>query len=81
MRAMETERRVVRQLAGHLMMGGVFGASFAAYLLWSNTCHLREVIAGSEAPVVVTAAFVIGLAVNFAFTAAVTAFLFICEEG
>jgi hypothetical protein len=39
------------------------------------------VIGGSEAPVVLMAAFVIGLAVNFAFAAAVTAFLFICEEG
>ena len=81
MPSMENERRVVRQLTGHLLMGGGLGAGVATWLLWTNSFHLRDVIGNSEAPAIVYAIFVVGLAVNFAFTAAVTGFLFICDEG
>jgi hypothetical protein len=77
---MVEQRRLLRQLAGHLAMGASLGALFALWLLGTNFQHIFDVIAGSEAPLVMHAVFVLGLAAHFAFGAALTAFLFIVSE-
>jgi len=78
---MGSERRVVRQLAGHLLMGAVLGTSLALYLLLSNTLHVFDIVKASEAPAEVFAVFVVGLAAYVAFGATITGFLFMCDEG
>jgi uncharacterized membrane protein len=78
--AMHNERRLLRQLAGHLMMGASLGALFALWLLGTNFQRIFDVIAGSEAPIVMHAVFVTGLAAHFAFGAALTAFLLLTAE-
>uniref|UniRef100_Q07LB6 Uncharacterized protein n=1 Tax=Rhodopseudomonas palustris (strain BisA53) TaxID=316055 RepID=Q07LB6_RHOP5 len=78
--AMHNERRLLRQLAGHLMMGASLGALLALWLLETNFQRLFDVIAGSEAPIIMHAVFVTGLAAHFAFGAALTAFLMIGSE-
>jgi hypothetical protein len=77
---MGEQRRLLRQLAGHLMMGASLGALFALWLLGTNFQRIFDVIAGSEMPIVMHAVFVTGLAAHFAFGAALTAFLFIFSE-
>lgn len=77
---MGQQRQLIRQLAGHLLMGAVLGALFALWLLRTNFQHIFDVIAGSEAPLLMHTIFVGGLAAHFAFGAALTAFLFIVSE-
>jgi hypothetical protein len=74
------ERRLLRQLAGHFAMGATLGAGFALWLLAANTQRIAEVIAGCEAPITMRAILVMGLAVQFGFGAAVTAFLMLVVE-
>jgi hypothetical protein len=78
---MVEQRRLLRQLAGHLAMGASLGALVALWLLQTNFQHIFDVIAGSEMPIVMNAVFVVGLAAHFAFGAALTAFLFIVSES
>jgi hypothetical protein len=79
--AMIDVRQLLRQLAGHLMMGASLGALLAVWMLQTNFQRIFDVIAGSEMPVLMHAIFVIGLAGYFAFGAALTAFLFIVSDG
>jgi hypothetical protein len=74
------ERRKWRQVAGHFVMGAVFGAGFAGVLLFKNYFGLATAIATSEAPNTVRAVLVIGMAGSFAFCAAITGFLFLLAE-
>jgi hypothetical protein len=79
---LERERRLAWRLAGHFGMGAGLGAAFALSLLWSNAQRIFDVIAGSTAPVTLMVLMVVGLSVQFAFGAAITAFLLImAEEG
>ncbi|MGO3931275.1 hypothetical protein NP284_23540 [Rhodopseudomonas pseudopalustris] len=76
----EYERRKWRQIAGHFAMGAVFGAVFALVLLAGNYFGISNVIATSEAPLVVQIVFVAGMGGSFAFCAAITGFLFLVHE-
>ncbi|ABD07161.1 conserved hypothetical protein [Rhodopseudomonas palustris HaA2] len=74
------ERRKWRQVAGHFAMGAVFGALFAIVLLLGNYFGLAKVIDTSEAPMLIRAVLVVGIAGSFAFLAAITGFLFLVHE-
>jgi hypothetical protein len=79
-RASEMERRLLRQLAGHLAMGVALGSCFALGLLLSNAHGITSAIDGSEAPAIMRTIFVIGLAAHFGFGAALTGFLMLLSE-
>jgi hypothetical protein len=79
-RGFERERRLAWQLAGHFAMGAGLGAAFALWLLWSNTQRIFDLISGSTAPLTMTLVLVVGVSVQFAFGAAITAFLLIMSE-
>jgi hypothetical protein len=79
-RAADRERRLLRQIAGNLSMGAALGACFALWLLLTNVQGISTVIAGSDAPVIMRAIFVIGLAAHFGFAAALTAFVMLMSE-
>ena len=74
------ERRKWLQVAGHFAMGAVFGAVFAAIVLYKNYFGISTVIDTSEAPLMVRVIFVVGMAGSFAFCAAITGFLFLVHE-
>ncbi|RJF78849.1 hypothetical protein [Rhodopseudomonas palustris] len=74
------ERRKWRQVAGHFVMGAVFGAGFAIILLIGNYFGLAKVIDTSEAPMLIRVVLVVGIAGSFAFCAAITGFLFLVHE-
>jgi len=61
-------------------MGGALGMTLALVLLASNCQHLRDIIADSPAPYVLSSVFIGGLSIYLAFGAAVTGFLFILQE-
>jgi hypothetical protein len=50
-------------------------------LLASNCQHLRDIITGSPAPLVLSGVFTGGLSIYLAFGATLTGFLFILKEG
>jgi hypothetical protein len=79
-RATETERRLLRQLAGNFGMGAALGTLFAISLLMSNAHGIYSVIAGSEAPMIMNTIFVVGLAAHFGFGAALTAFAMLVTD-
>jgi hypothetical protein len=75
-----TDRWLFRQVACQAMMGGALGTTLALGLLALNCQHLRDIIAGSPAPYVLSSMFIGGLSIYLAFGAAVTGFLFILQE-
>lgn len=79
-RRRDYERKKWLQVAAHFGMGAVFGAIFAAIVLFQNYFGLSTVIATSEAPTLVRVVFVVGVAGSFAFLAAITGFLFLVHE-
>jgi hypothetical protein len=71
---------MLRQLAGNFGMGAALGACFAISLLMTNARGISSVIAGSEAPVIMNAIFVVGLAAHFGFGAALTVFAMLMTD-
>ena len=76
-----TDRWLARQLAHQALMGGALGTILALMLLASNCQHLRDIITGSPAPLVLSGVFFGGLSIYLAFGATFTGFLFILQEG
>lgn len=76
------DRWLARQLAHQALMGGALGTIVALMLLASNCQHLRDIITGSPAPLVLSGVFFGGgLSIYLAFGATFTGFLFTLQEG
>jgi len=76
-----TDRWLARQLARHALMGGAMGTMLALMLLASNCQHLRDIILGSLAPLVLAGVCIGGLSIYPAFGTTLSGFLLILQEG
>jgi len=74
------DRQFLRELTRHLLMGAALGMVFAALLLALDAQHLLDAILHSTAPVVALVVFVSGVAMYFAFGAAITGLHFVIME-
>jgi hypothetical protein len=76
-----SDRKLLQELALHLVMGASLGAVFAVVLLTFNAEHLLDVILHSSAPAITLVVFVFGVSVYFGFGAAITGFHFVIMEN
>ena len=72
-----TDRWLARQRTRQALMDTALGAILALMLVASNCQHLRDIIAGSPVPLVLSG----GLSIHLAFGATLTGFLLILQEG
>ena len=74
------DRKLLQEVAFHLMMGAALGAIFAILLLAFDAQHLLHVILHGTAPTPTLIVFVSFLSMYFGFGAAITGFHFVISD-
>ena len=72
------DRKLLQEVAFHLMMGAALGAIFAILLLAFDAQHLLHVILHGTAPTLIV--FVSFISMYFGFGAAITGFHFVISD-
>jgi hypothetical protein len=74
------ERKLLHEMAFHLVMGATLGAILALALLAFNAQHLLDIILHDTAPTMTLIIFVFGLSMYFGFGAAITGLHFVIMD-